>query len=171
MALKDISLTSVALITGGAIFGIAAVRGQSVGDTVRSFIQGKNPDTKIQANPLSVSTPDVGSTPVPTTGSGSTANKTLGRMLAASYGWVGSEWTALDSLWTRESGWNNHAKNPSSGAYGIPQALPPTKMPFAAQEGGGSSAFVQIVWGLDYIKQRYGSPSAAWTHEQSHSWY
>jgi hypothetical protein len=73
----------------------------------------------------------------------------------------------------RESGWNRFARNPSSGAYGIPQALPPTKLPPAGQAGGGSHASPQIDWGLNYIKTTpgYGSPAAAWAHEQAHGWY
>jgi cell wall-associated NlpC family hydrolase len=89
------------------------------------------------------------------------------------YGWSTGQMGSLKPLWTRESGWNRFARNPSSGAYGIPQALPPTKMPFAAQAGGGSQAGPQIDWGLNYIKTRpgYGSPAAAWAHEQAFGWY
>lgn len=78
------------------------------------------------------------------------------------WGWTGSDWSALVALWNQESGWNQFAKNPSSGAYGIPQALPPTKMPAEAQEAGGSSVTAQIIWGLNYIRQRYGDPDTAW---------
>lgn len=178
MALKDISMTSVALLSGGVIFGIAAIRGQSVNDTVRSFLQGKDPTTGIQTNPVSApgtSVPDAGVTPTPSSSSGSggsASNKAIGRMLATPYGWAaGAEWTALDKLWMQESGWNNKAKNSSSGAYGIPQALPESKLPKAGQQSGGSSATAQIAWGLSYIKGRYGSPTVAWAHEQSNNWY
>lgn len=82
--------------------------------------------------------------------------------------WGLSQWPFLNKLWTRESGWNPRAKNPSSGAFGIPQALPKSKLPAAGQRGDARS---QIGWGLDYIGGRYGSPSAAWAHEQSHNWY
>lgn len=97
----------------------------------------------------------------------------LGRQMAAAYGWgSGAEWKALDALWTQESGWNQYAKNPQSGAYGIAQALPPTKMPFAAQQGGGSDAAAQIKWGLDYIKARYRDPVKAWGgYWQRGGWY
>jgi hypothetical protein len=179
MALKNISLTSVGLIVGGTVFGIAALKGQSVSDTLRLIVAGKNPTGGSQTNPIQVGTtvPDAGSVPATDTGSvgsGGTpsANKAIGRLLAAPYGWsVGAEWTALDQLWTRESGWNNRAKNKSSGAYGIPQALPQSKLPIAGQESGGSSASAQIAWGLQYIKSRYGSPSKAWAHELANSWY
>lgn len=101
--------------------------------------------------------------------------RAIGRAMAAERGWTGAEWNALDNLWQRESNWNPTARNPSSGAYGIPQALPPTKMPHAAQAAGGSDPAAQIGWGLDYIAGRpdYGSPSKAWELWQSRSphWY
>jgi hypothetical protein len=92
----------------------------------------------------------------------------LGRTMAADRGWNGWEWTALDVLWgERESGWNPAALNPSSGACGIPQALPCSKIP----GGLGASAAVQIRWGLDYIAGRYGSPSGALAHSNRVGWY
>lgn len=103
---------------------------------------------------------------------GSQQNRNIGQSMAAAYGWgSGAQWLNLDALWNQESGWSNTAKNKSSGAYGIPQALPPTKLPFAGQEAGGSSAAAQIAWGLNYIKGRYGNPIAAEAHEQSFGWY
>lgn len=116
------------------------------------------------------------STPGAATGStapaSSNSNKTLGEQLAASYGWGGgSEFAALDAVFTRESGWNNFARNASSGAYGIPQALPPTKLPPAGQASGGSQPGPQIGWGLNYIQGRYGDPIAAEAHERSAGWY
>lgn len=99
------------------------------------------------------------------------ANQALGKQMAAAMGWTGGQFADLLSLWNRESGWNNFARNPSSGAYGIPQALPPTKLPFAGQAAGGSHAGPQIAWGLNYIAGRYGSPSAALAHEDVMGWY
>jgi cell wall-associated NlpC family hydrolase len=100
-----------------------------------------------------------------------TGNRGLAQIMAASYGWVGDQWSTLQKLWDRESGFNNYAKNPTSGAYGIAQALPESKYPYAGTEAGGSSARAQISWGLSYIKTRYGTPAAAWSHEQSAGWY
>jgi hypothetical protein len=82
--------------------------------------------------------------------------------------WGENNWNSLNALWTRESGWNPHARNPSSGAYGIPQGLPPSKMGSAAAHGDGRA---QIAWGLGYIASRYGSPNAAWAHERRVGWY
>ncbi len=110
---------------------------------------------------------DVGD-PGPLGAISSTQNLRLGKRMAATYGWVKAQWNALKELWTRESGWDNMARNPSSGAFGIPQALPPTKMPKAAQEGDPAS---QIAWGLQYIKGRYGSPSSALAFHDAHNWY
>ena len=98
-------------------------------------------------------------------------NRAIGAMMAASYGWVGNQWSALDKLWTRESNWSNTARNPSSGAYGIAQALPETKYPSAGQAAYGSSPSAQIQWGLSYIRSRYGNPVNAWAHELSAGWY
>ncbi|RIX29992.1 aggregation-promoting factor C-terminal-like domain-containing protein [Amnibacterium setariae] len=85
--------------------------------------------------------------------------------IVAQKGWAGSEFSCLVSLWNRESGWNAHAANPS-GAYGIPQALPGSKMGV----GGGdwqNDYRVQIRWGIGYIAGRYGSPCGAWAHSQA----
>jgi hypothetical protein len=76
------------------------------------------------------------------------------------------QFSCLVALWDRESGWNVYASNPS-GAYGIPQALPGSKM----GPGWQTSAQVQINWGLGYISGRYGTPCGAWAHSQSSGWY
>jgi hypothetical protein len=94
----------------------------------------------------------------------------LGRAMAAQRGWSGTQWDALFQLWQRESGWNRLARNPSSGAYGIPQALPASKMGPAANPPT-SSAAAQIAWGLGYIASVYGNPVAAWAHETRFGWY
>lgn len=85
------------------------------------------------------------------------------------YGWGADQFSCLDSLWERESGWDVHASNPS-GAYGIPQALPGSKM---GAFGGDwrDSATTQIEWGLDYIDGRYGDPCGAWSAFRSKGWY
>jgi hypothetical protein len=80
------------------------------------------------------------------------------------YGWSG-QFPALQALWNQESGWNAYAVNPSSGAYGIPQSLGHGH-PYAL---GDYKA--QIIWGLNYILGRYGSPNAAWAHERAFGWY
>jgi hypothetical protein len=70
----------------------------------------------------------------------------------------------------RESGWRVDANNASSSAYGIPQALPGSKMSSAGADWATNPA-TQIRWGLGYIEDRYGSPCGAWGHSQSYGWY
>ncbi len=97
-------------------------------------------------------------------------NKNTARLLCQPFGWSsGTEWDDLENLWEQESGWNELAENPS-GAYGIPQALPGSKMASAGPDWKTDAA-TQIRWGLGYIAGRYGSPSAAWKHEQANGWY
>lgn len=97
-------------------------------------------------------------------------NQKLGQQLAAPYGWgSGAEWTALNNLVMAESGWNNNAQNPTSTAFGIGQFLDTTW----ATVGGTKTtdATTQINLMLKYIKVRYGTPIAAWAHEQTYHWY
>ncbi|MET7352320.1 M23 family metallopeptidase [Streptomyces mirabilis] len=114
------------------------------------------------------------------TGGGNEGSKSVGaaqtyaRGILGQYGWGPSEFTPLQKLWNGESGWRYDAKNPSSGAYGIPQALPASKMASAGSDWLTNYA-TQIRWGLGYIKDRpdYGSPSAAYAKWLSRSphWY
>lgn len=100
-------------------------------------------------------------------------NMKIAKMLAAKYGWSsGKQWDDLVQLWTDESSWNNKAMN-SSGAYGIAQSLPYTKMPKAGwpPPQGTSNAGVQIAWGLDYIKHRWNDPAGALANENAYHWY
>ena len=96
--------------------------------------------------------------------------KTIARALLPEYGFSSSEFSCLDSLYTRESGWDVHADNPTSDAYGIPQALPGSKMASAGSDWA-NDASTQIKWGLEYIRSRYGTPCAAWGYELSHGYY
>jgi hypothetical protein len=94
----------------------------------------------------------------------------IARRLLHRFHWSKRQFRYLDPLWARESGWNVHALNPSSGAYGIPQAVPGSKMASAGRHWR-YRARTQILWGLRYIKGRYGSPAAAWAHELATGWY
>lgn len=97
------------------------------------------------------------------------SNKALGRQMAEARGW-GDEWGCLEKLWDRESHWNERAMNRYSGAYGIPQALPGSKMASAGSDWQTNAA-TQIKWGLGYIAARYKSPCGAWAHSQAKGWY
>jgi len=92
------------------------------------------------------------------------------RQRCADYGWSETDFNCLVKLWNRESKWNVSAYNRSSGAYGIPQALPASKMASAGSDYK-TNYKTQINWGLSYIKSRYGSPTSAWNHSQQRGWY
>src|SRR6478752_3859682 len=96
--------------------------------------------------------------------------KAAARAMLAEFGFADSQFSCLSSLWTRESNWLYTAANPSSGAYGIPQSLPASKMASAGADYR-TNPVTQIRWGLGYIKQVYGTPCAAWAHSQSTGWY
>jgi resuscitation-promoting factor RpfB len=165
-----ISGAAIAGALGGSLLVYVAVKNTSIGNTIRSFAIAGQAPAVASTGPATNAEPPNGAG-----GSGATiasgTNKALGKLMAGTYGWAfGAQWTALNNLWTRESGWRTTAKNPS-GAYGIPQALPESKLPFAGQARGGSNAAAQISWGLKYIKEHYGDPITAWAHEQSAGWY
>jgi hypothetical protein len=164
---------------GGAILLWSGIKGHQWSTVLRDIIGGKQVSTTqelaIQSSPSAFS-----SGPGPITGSGgpvgggSVKNKAIGAALATAYGWGPgtSNWTSLVALWNGESGWDNKAQNSGSGAYGIPQALPASKMGTLANPPV-SSASVQIAWGLKYIKQTYGNPDNAyhqWLARSPH-WY
>lgn len=96
--------------------------------------------------------------------------RSAARALLGDYGFSAAQFGCLDSLWQKESGWNPRASNSSSGAYGIPQALPGGKMGSVASDWR-SNPVTQIKWGLQYIKSSYGSPCGAWSHSRSTGWY
>ncbi|MGO1591482.1 MAG: G5 domain-containing protein [Ancrocorticia sp.] len=96
--------------------------------------------------------------------------QSIAHSMMASYGWGEDQFSCLVPLWQKESGWNASAANPSSGAYGIPQALPGNKMASAGSDWQTNPA-TQISWGLSYISDRYGNPCNAWGHSQSVGWY
>lgn len=97
-------------------------------------------------------------------------NQRIGKKLAAARGWDGEQWNCLRSLWTKESGWSTSSSNSSGSAWGIPQALPGSKMAKFGSDWRTNPA-TQIKWGLHYIDNRYGNPCSAWNHFQNHNWY
>ncbi|MGC5166815.1 G5 domain-containing protein [Luteimicrobium sp. DT211] len=97
-------------------------------------------------------------------------SKAIAKDLVRRKGWSTRQYKALVSLWNRESGWRVSAHNASSGAHGIPQALPGRKMA-SAGPGWRTNAMTQIKWGLGYIKGRYGTPVGALSHSHRYGWY
>jgi hypothetical protein len=94
-----------------------------------------------------------------------TAAQATAKSMLASFGFSEStQWPCLYDIWEQESTWNVYAENPESGAYGIPQSLPGSKMASAGADWQTDAA-TQIRWGLGYIKSVYGTPCAAWQNE------
>jgi hypothetical protein len=91
-------------------------------------------------------------------------------MMASEYGWGDDEYTCLNRLWTKESHWNYKARNPRSGAHGIAQALPATKMEQVGTDWR-TNPITQIQWGLLYISERYDTPCAAWNKWRKSRYY
>jgi len=90
--------------------------------------------------------------------------------MVAERGWSSEQFSCLEQLWTKESGWQYDADNPTSSAYGIPQALPGSKMASAGADWE-TNPVTQISWGLEYIDDVYGTPCSAWSHSQAVNWY
>jgi hypothetical protein len=91
-------------------------------------------------------------------------------LLRHRFGWRQWQFKYLNRLWAAESGWNRYAANPYSGAYGIPQAVPGSKMA-SAGPGWRWNARTQILWGMRYIKACYRTPYWAWLHQRTDGWY
>jgi len=178
--------TAIAAGLVGAGLLWSALFNKSLLNTAKDVVSGKKPQPGPEAitpgaalaGDLSAGVGIPGITvgiPAGVAAGGAGGNQAIGQQLAAAYGWgSGAQWDALVKLWNQESGWNNTAENPTSQAYGIPQALPFSKMPKAAwppSAGGSASASAQISWGLAYIQGRYGNPVAAWAHEVANNWY
>lgn len=162
----------------GVLFAWSGINNSSALSSVRDLIQGNKPlSGQSQAFSFGIgsSTPAGQATAdgnaVAEVGSSAAQNQDIARLLAAPHGWSsGQQFSDLVTLWNGESGWSVTATNPSSGAYGIPQALPGSKMASAGADWK-TSASTQIRWGLGYIKDRYGSPSAALAFKRANGWY
>ncbi|MFC6714954.1 hypothetical protein [Branchiibius cervicis] len=94
----------------------------------------------------------------------------MARSMLAAYGWSQTQWPCLNKLWTQESSWMTTAENPSSGAYGIPQSLPAGKMATVGADYRTNTR-TQLTWGMQYVRDAYGSPCAAWDFHLAHNWY
>lgn len=97
------------------------------------------------------------------------SNREMGKQMAERAGWTGGQWTSLDNLWTKESGWNHLAQNPTSTAFGIPQFLDTTWAEVGIAKT--SDPKKQIQAGIKYIQGRYGDANAAWAHSVANNWY
>ncbi len=173
LALVSISDTSTpaaaieAMAPGAPIVGqeFTATAEHSIAASVASYeIVEPEPEPEPEPAPAAAGFAPVAGTPDPGTAQAIAAD------MVAARGWGSAEFDCLVALWNKESGWNVYAMNRSSGAYGIPQALPGTKMATAGADWQTNPA-TQITWGLGYIQARYGTPCGAWAHSQSVGWY
>lgn len=110
-----------------------------------------------------------GSNPTPNGKNDKASLQAYAKALLGKYGW-GNQWNSFNALVNSESSWDVHATNPSSGAYGLAQALPKSKYNSAGSDWQ-SNGDTQLRWMMDYIKSRYGSPNAAWSFHQKNNWY
>ncbi|GAA2361743.1 hypothetical protein Cme02nite_43240 [Catellatospora methionotrophica] len=108
--------------------------------------------------------------PIPKSCQEFTGNRAIGCALVLAAGMDLTQMACLNKLWTRESGWNPKAHNKSSGAHGIPQAVPGNKMAKYGADWETNPA-TQIKWGLEYIKNRYKTPCGAWQQSEEEGWY
>ncbi len=136
----------------------AAAKARVAEETARRDKAASRSDTRV----------DVG--PTPASCAVYTGNRNIGCTLLLEWGFGLDQAPCLDKLWTKESGWTTTSTNTGSGAYGIPQALPGSKMSKYGADWRTNPA-TQIKWGLDYIKDRYSTPCGAWSFFLSHNWY
>lgn len=122
-------------------------------------------DAAAASTPVSASNTLAAAAATPDPGSA----QAIAQQLVAARGWGSDQYNCLVSLWNKESGWRVNAYNPS-GAYGIPQALPGSKMASAGADWQTNPA-TQITWGLNYISGVYGTPCGAWAHSVANNWY
>jgi hypothetical protein len=187
----NVNPVAVGAVGVGLLFIWSGIGGRSVLSTLQSIVQGKQPDPSTV--PADAITTPSGSSSSTTTGQSGSAvadtgsAKSILQKTAAGFGWTGAEWSALVSLENDEDGFNPTQKNGSSGALGLAQALGHGNSNTAGTLGneyGGNGltdaqaklansgdAAMQSLWMCNYIKDRYGSPTAALAHENSYHWY
>ncbi len=194
--LLPVTATAVTAITGVVLAGALVLRANQpgAGAVIAAVLPGSHAMTVLEQQRQQmivmdaaahtmhlVSAPEVAAVPAASTaGSGTGAvsfpppnpgtAQSVAYSMMSSFGFdPGSQFGCLDNIWSRESGWNYLAEN-ASGAYGIPQALPGSKMASAGADWQTNPA-TQIKWGLGYIKSKYGTPCGAWSFWQANGWY
>lgn len=137
----------------------AAAKAQAEADAKRAAASQKSSRASARTAPPAAAGPVASGSP-----------REIGLQMVLARGWSEAQFACLDKLYMKESGWNPNAHNRSSGAHGIPQALPGSKMASHGSDWQTNPA-TQIAWGLDYIAGRYGDPCGAWSHSQAKNWY
>lgn len=169
--MADWSGKNILVIGLGGVLLWSGVKGVGVSAVIKDILTGKDPHTAPTTNEFI----DQGiSGNLHSTGGSNTAmaqkNRAIARMLCASQGWVGDQWTAFNNIVNAEdASWDPHAENPS-GAYGIPQSLPGSKMASAGLDWKDSPT-TQIRWMISYIKARYKTPKLAWQFHLANGYY
>lgn len=168
----------IAAVSVGIVFVYGGVKGYSVVKAFSNIIKGQHPNEgQSVAELVSAGTATSnGNTSGITAGGSASKNQAAAKQLAIVMGhsdWTtGKQWSDWVALWNNESGWSEKAYNQGSGATGIPQALPGSKMASAGADWK-TNAVTQMKWGIGYIADKYGSPSAAyaaWLSRNPH-WY
>lgn len=169
-------MVSVIDPTSGAAAGVETYAPIDHG-AVQEFVADADVAPAIETASYEIIEPEPEPEPVPAAGFAPPAGtpdpgtaQAIASEMVAARGWGAGEFDCLVALWSKESGWNAFAMNRSSGAYGIPQALPGDKMASAGADWQTNPA-TQITWGLGYIQGRYGTPCGAWAHSQRVGWY
>ncbi|WP_139416906.1 lytic transglycosylase domain-containing protein [Agromyces laixinhei] len=153
---------------GGASVQAIEVEGDYAIEVGREAYDVEKKPEEVRLAPASTSSDSGWAPPAVTPDPGSAQAYAAGAVAAR--GWASSEFDCLVALWSKESGWRVNAYNAGSGAYGIPQALPGSKMASAGADWETNAA-TQVEWGLGYVSGRYGTPCGAWAHSQDVGWY
>jgi cell wall-associated NlpC family hydrolase len=163
------SLNNQQSVTGGDLGNLG---GTSEAAAIASALAGSTagiPMVSQGGSSNSVTSAGTGSNPKATGSNAKGHLQAYAKALLGKYGW-GSQWGSFNALEMSEAGWDVHATNPSSGAYGLAQALPAGKYASAGKDWR-TSGETQLRWMMDYVKSRYGSPDAAWSFHQKNNWY
>jgi hypothetical protein len=171
LRLASSAIAVAAFASGATVTALAGPAGPAVASRAADVPAGPvGVAGQPAASAASFTTPVAASGDIVLLAAGRTPREIARAMLPTFHWSVSKQFRYLSWLWQRESGWNKYAYNPYSGAYGIPQAVPGSKMA-SAGPNWRSNASTQIRWGLRYIRARYGSPHRAWNHSQATGWY
>ncbi len=162
------SVTSLANYEALNLDAVISLTGQT--RTIAATVQAAAVEVDRTAAAATAAAADAAATALAAANTPDGARATARDLAASRYGWGESQFSCLAQLWAKESGWSYTALNESSGATGIPQALPGSKMASVGSDWQ-TNASTQIRWGLDYISRGYGTPCSAWSHSQAMDWY
>lgn len=163
------TLNNLQNITGGDIGNLSGTSELAAITSALAGSAGSVPIVSQAANTSSTTSAGTGSNPKATGSNAKGHLQSYAKALLSKYGWS-NQWESFNALEMSEAGWDVHATNPSSGAYGLAQALPASKYSSAGKDWK-TSGETQLRWMMDYVKSRYGSPDSAWSFHQKNNWY